>query len=58
MGSPSLFLHCMRFILNVFSRILGEAFETRSTGTVVVMQQKLLNITENLNLSVCPGYNL
>ena len=59
MGSPSLFSHCMRFILiNVFFRILREAFETRSTGKIVIMQQKLLNISENLNLFVCPGYNL
>ena len=50
MGSSCLFLRCMPFILSVFYRISQEAFETTPTGKIVVMYQKLLNITENLNL--------
>ena len=41
-----------------FYRITRVAFETRSTGKIVVMSQKLLNIAENLNLLVCLGYKV
>ena len=41
-----------------FYRTTREAFETWSTGKIVLIELKLLNITENLSLLVCPGYNL